>query len=76
MSKPIPGFDYRTGQHVEHPRAWWREALRNMVNIGGWRRVEGGVTYCHLRNKWGQPEIVFEIYTILPEPKREGGRRN
>lgn len=66
MSRAIPGFDYRTGQRVEHPRAWWREAVRNMVNIGGWRRVEDGETFVYLRNRWGEPELLFEVYANIP----------
>lgn len=36
-----------------------------MLNIGGWRRVEDGTTYCHLRNRWGEPEIIFEVYANI-----------
>lgn len=64
-SAAVEGFDYRTGRAAKHPRKWWVEALRNMINIGGWRRVEDGTTYCHLRNRWGEPEIIFEVYANI-----------
>lgn len=58
----IDGFDYRTGQAVQKSRADWRDALAQVVNAGGRRRVDGGETFAHGKDGL----LLFEVYAVVP----------
>lgn len=60
--KTIDGYCYASGKAMSLTRAEWRERLRSVLKLGGFRRAEHGETFAHD----SKGIIVFEVYAIIP----------
>ena len=59
--KLIHGYDYVTHEEVKLPRAEWQERIAKAVKLGGFRRVEAGETFLHIKGG----KLIAEIYANI-----------